>query len=549
MDFLISLHPGDIQIRNYRMVSRVLKTNRIIIVRLTVAGIILCSGLFAFATLSEGTDWDGDFASYIMQAQNILEGSPQKFIEANRFTIEESLHKIGPVAYPWGTPLLLSLFIALFGMNILALKALNLVCYLLFLIVLWSYARSRLSVIYSLGLVSIFAFNPLKLFFLNHIMSDIPFLLFSTLTLYFIGRIAFEKEFFFSPIVDRLLLGVLLAFSFFIRTNGILLCATLLSTHAIILIKGYFTAGNSKMAPSNASRRPKSETAKSFNQNIWVNLLPYAVFISLTVIWRFYFPSGGSSHLNYLQDVTISTITRNTRYYIEIIPTFFSRVPFSNLLYGATLPFLFMGMIQCRLRDFCVIVYSFFTLILYIIWPMSDQGLRFLFPILPFYLYFVFIGLEFFVRSFRTPRKRLFVQTSIILLLFFVAAYFAKSVVAQAANNIKNQRYEKRGAFSNAATDVFSFIKENTASGDILIFRKPRVMRLRTGRQAITTDISSAIFRADYLCYDTKTSHLQLSLAEKNKLVDKKQLRHIYSNEVFRLYRIIKPQKMNPKKE
>ncbi len=528
-----------------------LKNNQIFIVRFAVAGIILCSGLLAFAILSNGTNWGGDFASYIMQAQNIVEGSPQKFIDANRFTIEKSPHKIGPVAYPWGTSLLLSPFIGLFGMNILALKGLNLICYMLFLLVLWFYMRNRLSVLYAVGLIAIFAFNPFMLSFLNHILSDIPFLLFSTVTLYLIGSITVEERTILSPLADRLLLGFFLAFSFTIRTNGILLFATLLSIHCYIMINiminRYLPAGISKTSPADISRRLKTERTGSLYQTFLLNLMPYAVFICFTLIWRYIFPSGGTSHLKYLEDVRVGLIFHNTKYYLEIISTFFSRIPLPNILYGATLPFLFIGIIQSQKRDLCIIVYCFLTIALYVIWPVADQGLRFLFPILPFYLYFVFAGLRISVRSLQSPKKRLFVHTLIVFLLVVISAYFMKSNVAQAAKNLRNQRYDHQGAFSKAADDVFAFIRANTESNDILIFRKPRVMRLRTGRHTIIADTPAGIFKGDYLCYDIKKSHLQLSLSQINELVGKNQLQHIYSNDVFRLYRITNPQNTHPR--
>ncbi len=519
-----------------------MKTNQINFSLFALAGIILSSGLLAFATLSHGTDWGGDFASYIMQAQNIIAGSPQEFVEANRFAIEQSLHKIGPVAYPWGTSLLLSPFIALFGVNILALKGLNLICYMLLLIVLWFGTGNRLPTLYAVGFVAIFAFNPTMLLFLNHIISDIPFLLFSTLTMYLIGRIAIERRLLFSPIVDPLILGFLLAFSVFIRTNGVLLVFTLLSVHAVMIVKRYLPAATPKRGKADSSQRSKLTPARPASGPFWLNLLPYAAFIGLTLIWRFFFPAGGTSHFNYLEDVTMSLIFSNISLYLKVFSTSFASIPFANLLYWATLPFLFLGMIHCRKRDYYIIVYIVSTVALYAIWPVSDQGLRFLFPILPFYFYFVFIGLEVLVHSCCTPKNKLFAQTCIFLVLIIATAYLMKSSVAQAANNIRNHRANEQGAFSEAANDVFSFIKKNTASDDILIFRKPRVMRLRTGRQSLVVDDSSEISRGDYLCYDTKTSHLQISPADIDKLVDKKQLHRIYSNDVFRLYRIIKSQ-------
>src|SRR5512134_3136946 len=84
--------------------------------------IILSSLLIGSATLTRGHEWGDDFASYIMQAQSILNGSPAGFIEHNSFTIFESSFQLGPVAYPWGYPLILTPALLLKGVHALTLK-------------------------------------------------------------------------------------------------------------------------------------------------------------------------------------------------------------------------------------------------------------------------------------------------------------------------------------------------------------------------------------------------------------------------------------------
>ncbi|PYV38351.1 MAG: hypothetical protein DMG09_12215, partial [Acidobacteria bacterium] len=70
--------------------------------------IIIASLFLGASTLTRGHDWGDDFASYIMQAGSILSGRTREFVEHNSFTIFESSSQIGPVAYPWGYPLILS---------------------------------------------------------------------------------------------------------------------------------------------------------------------------------------------------------------------------------------------------------------------------------------------------------------------------------------------------------------------------------------------------------------------------------------------------------
>ena len=70
-----------------------------------IAGICVLLGFF---TLTRGHPWWDDFAGYLLQARSILTWRMGDFIRQNTFTIENSSFPPGPVAYPWGFPLLLA---------------------------------------------------------------------------------------------------------------------------------------------------------------------------------------------------------------------------------------------------------------------------------------------------------------------------------------------------------------------------------------------------------------------------------------------------------
>ena len=190
-----------------------------------LAMLLLAALLLSWNGLTDGHNWGGDFASYIMQAQSILKGNPSEFIQTNRFTIENSTRQFGPVAYPWGFPVLLVPYLALFGVNMLALKSLNIISYLLFLISLWLSCRRYHSRFWRIIIVSLFALNPYLLRFMNNVISDIPFLLFSTSSIFLIGRVVIQRRKLVSNTIDQLLLGILIAISFYIRTEGIIILA------------------------------------------------------------------------------------------------------------------------------------------------------------------------------------------------------------------------------------------------------------------------------------------------------------------------------------
>src|SRR5512133_520822 len=146
--------------------------------------ILIISLILGASSLTRGQIWGYDFASYIMQANSILTGTMHEFVEHNSFTIIQSSNQIGPVAYPWGYPLILTPVYMSKGTNPLALKLPTLFFFIGFLTCLYLWMKTRLTPTESLLIVSLFALNPIMLNFLDQILSDIPFLFFSTLALF-----------------------------------------------------------------------------------------------------------------------------------------------------------------------------------------------------------------------------------------------------------------------------------------------------------------------------------------------------------------------------
>src|SRR5688500_17203327 len=145
--------------------------------------IVVASIVIGSSQLTRGHEWGDDFAGYIMQAKSILNGDMQNFVEHNGITIQQSSAQIGPVAYPWGYPLILTPIYALKGISPLALKLPGLFFFAGLLICIYLLTKTHLTTTESFLLVSLFAVNPLLINFLDEILSDIPFLFFSTLAL------------------------------------------------------------------------------------------------------------------------------------------------------------------------------------------------------------------------------------------------------------------------------------------------------------------------------------------------------------------------------
>lgn len=182
-----------------------------------------------YGLLTDAHDWGGDFSEYIMQAKSIVEQDISGFIADDTF----------PIKYPWGFPMLLAPVYKAFGLDILRLKMVGVICYVLFLFVIYygfAQYHSRAGI---LGVTAVFALNPYMLTFLNQILSDIPFLFFSTLCVLLVGRAVVQRRPIISFPIDYVLIGIVLGIAFLIRNNGALLIILVALTQLISTASGF----------------------------------------------------------------------------------------------------------------------------------------------------------------------------------------------------------------------------------------------------------------------------------------------------------------------
>ena len=499
--------------------------------------------LLSWYGLTKDHDWGGDFSAYIMQAQSILKGNPSAFIQSNRFTIEESTYPIGPIAYPWGFPVLLVPFYAFFGLNMMALKSLNIICFLMFLASLWMGFRRYHSIFWRVILVCAFSLNPHFLGYMNYVMSDIPFLGFSTVSVILMGRVVIQKHIFVSKITDQLLLGVLIAISFFIRTQGILILATLGVTQLISVVKNAIVQQRRTTGTKEAK---KFLLRRFFNRSsdLWIFILPHVSFLIVTLIWRSVLPEGGASHFSHLNVSSLSLwrIIGHLTFYFELPGKFFVGVPASQTLYGASIPLAIVGMFKRRDSDYHFIIYGAMMIFLLIIWPIK-LSLRILFPLLPFYISYAITGLE----TCRDTGHGLWNVLGKIVRVFpliVILIFFLKVSIKNGSENIANQRMEKTGPYLSTSKELFSFISNNTETDSIIVFRKPRVLRMFTKRQSIMIKKNDmySLMKGDYLCISLDPdAYDQIGNREVALLGENGRIHLVYQNEDFQLYKIKKP--------
>lgn len=443
--------------------------------------IIGLSLFLAVTTLTRGHEWGDDFASYIMQADSILNGTTDEFVEHNAFTIFESSNQIGPVAYPWGYPLILTPVYGIKGLHPLALKLPGLLFWAGFLICLYLLMRTRLRPMEALLLVALFAFNPLLIEFLDQILSDIPFLFFSTLALLLM---VYDEKL---KAQGSVLLGGVIACAFFIRTTGILLLVSFLVLECWNVWQ----------------YRTDREVIKSYGRKILTVLGTFGI---LWLLYALIFPGGGESYFAQYRDFTIQTALVHSGQYFQVFGEFLGKHTAWKIVYYLVFIFFLLGAWTRRKQDQIFIIYFILWMIVLINWP-SWQGPRFIFPLLPIFIYFAFQGMKYVAE--RLPEGYIHYGLWAVYgfwLILTISFLFTSSANAYA--NLQNDR-AINGPFDPFSREVYEFIRKETPADSVVVFFKPRAMRLMTGHDTLLSTECTRVLKGDYLVLSRKVEKNQ----------------------------------------
>ncbi|MDQ3191183.1 MAG: glycosyltransferase family 39 protein [Bacteroidota bacterium] len=422
--------------------------------------ILIITGVLSYLTLNAGHDWGDDFALYIRQAQSIINGTQQQCLEDNTFAMDRSSGPTGPYLYPWGFPLILATTYTLSGFNLLAFKFTGIVFFLLSLLLTYFIFKKR-STSNALIIVALIGFNPYFISFTDNVLSDFPFLFFSLLSLFLIYKIVLASNEEYKHFLWYLFLGFVLFYSFYIRPNGIVILLVLMLTQLI--------AYSIKI---NTPKKPFS--LKPF--------LPYAGFLLFFITSKVYFPQVKESHLDFLGRIHLQQITNNIEYYfIELPKVFFGHYQSFNLAF-ILFPFAIIGSLISIKKEYHLHLFFFGTLTLFIIWPDDSQGLRFIFPLLPIFLYFSFSGISFVNQkiNFYSRYNGLSIIAGLILIFLFL-----KQSYTQAFENVNSLNKVVEGPFEAESTEAFNYLQRNSSNEDVIVFFKPRTLNLLISRRSV----------------------------------------------------------------
>ncbi len=352
--------------------------------------------VFYFSHITPYTDWGGDYGMYLSHAKNIAEG--KKYTDTGFYPNPNRI--ICPEFYPPVFPLLLAPMYKLFGKNIIALKVIGLLSLLLFLFYLFRLFKEEFNTFYAWTSVLFFGFYPMFVKFVTHyILSDIPFLAFTYLFLYYARKYLKNNDL---STKKLLFLGLLAYLAYGTRTAGIVLP---LAFSGEIILKAL------------QKRLPRTHSLKI----LFTINGTFAFFFLLEKLLL----GSDSLHAKVLEQTTLQIFLDNLfnyypRTFFHKFYWFFGQPPsfwfsFKNALTLFFVLFTFLGLFRKCRKDFGtseLFVIGYFLLLL--IWP-KRQGIRFLFPLLPILLFYFFYGMQILKEKIRRIISLVFLFSSLLL--------------------------------------------------------------------------------------------------------------------------------------
>jgi hypothetical protein len=391
------------------------------------------------------------------------------------------------------------------------MKLPGLLTYLGFLLAFFFWTKTRFTPTESLVAVSLFGFNPGLLLALDSIGSDIPFLFLSMLAILLADRYTRTDD----PRRRRVfaaLTGVSVFAAAFVRTQGLLLLG------AVMLWQGI------RFLTRRETRR----------QTMIEALITVAGFGMLWSAATLIFPGGQTSYLSLYADLNMSIVYRNISLYSLLFGDFFTGLPGSAFIFGLFVMLFFIGLAVRWKDDLLVTLYAGLYLLVLWSWP-EWQGYRMIFPLLPVFIYFAFWGIKVLLRL---ERGKAIAQKFVSAFLLLIVATFAIKSGIGAYENLRGGR-EINGPFDPYSMEMYDFIKEQTPPESVIVFFKPRAMRLMTDHDALALTECARLPEGDYLALSKKVGeNLQIPPERINEC--NLPLDNVFENRRFVVYRLVK---------
>ena len=313
--------------------------------------------------------------------------------------------------------------------------------------------------------------------------------------------------------MPSVLLGAAIFFAFFIRTTGVVLLGGFLAYQTLLFLQG------------------RDEWKKIATDSVTV----VVTFVILWLISSLIFPNGQGSYFQQLEGFTLETLQSNVISYFYLFVQFFGSAPAWTYVYYLLAVFFLVGAWTQRNTDQMLIVFFVFYFAVMLIWP-EWQGIRFIFPLLPIFIYFAFQGVKAVLG--KLPENYHSFGKGINYLLWLVlAGIFLFNSGTQAYVNLKDNR-KINGPFDPFSSDMFNYIEAETSPKSVIVFFKPRALRLFTDRDSIMALECDRLPLGDYIALHKTWEYSQIL---PDRIQDCRQpMELVFENRRFLVYKILK---------
>jgi 4-amino-4-deoxy-L-arabinose transferase-like glycosyltransferase len=459
--------------RSTRLKNIFLKPNAVL-----VFALILFIPLLFLGTRNSH-DWGDDFAQYIHQAANIVQGIPQ----SETGFVYSQLNYIGPQAYPVGFPLLLAPVYALAGNNISAFTAFISLIYIVLGLLMVIFYRRYFSWITALVLALIFLYNPQMIIFKREVMSDIPFT--ALLVLNFILYQKIVRANWKQLALLAAVTGCMLA----VRPAGIVFVAAVVMDQLLGFIK------------RKTSFRDFSLFAGIF---VVIPIIIYFVVNSLI----FQIPSGGSIRdylLFYYSGNFLQIIPQNLAHHIEVFRYLY--VPEAGVLNGFSV-ILGSVMVAMALLGFWKRLFNgpgvlewffIFYAVMLLVFPNNDSAYRLLVPLGFIALFYAATGLKTVQLFSQIPGWKRAIACGMVIVLLFMPGLV--HIAFSAGNTLE-------GPQQQSSVEAFEYMRKNVPPEAVVVFAKPRALALYAGCRSMAEPFTTNPTLFHQQVMDAKASFL-----------------------------------------
>jgi hypothetical protein len=427
----------------------------------------------------------GDNARYIILAESIVSGKGYK----DMYLPEEPPH----TQYPPGFPLLLALPILVFGSNVIIMKFIVLFTGIGALFFMYKICESLFKEKVTI-VMPFYLSIPIFITFNHWLLSEMPFLCFTFGALYFLLNARSGKG------VYYYISFVFALYAFFIRTVGISLIIAMLLF--LVLNRQYKYCG--------------------------IFLL---IFLAAAVPWQIrnatvqhgpgYIDQLLAKAPDLIESDRVGLFDLMVRARNNFVYYFLLKLP-QTLLASAKLPSVLsmlggsifivltvIGFIK-RMRDRSVIEYYFlFGVPLLLCWPYVWATERFLLPILPLLVIYIYFGLFWLGEKIKLTN---FVRVVTAIFIFLNVLSIFSQARASVSHNIEYLKGDKYAGYPRDWRNYFEIIesiKRDIPEDKIIMARKPEFVYLLADHKSFIypfsknyNEVSNAIKRSDYIIID-----------------------------------------------